>query len=89
MRTALPLGLIEQFKACRDRLIVLSAQVISNETSNLAESYMAIWALYDGGKQFIHIQSVSFKSHCYAAGMRMQGESWHLEALQKTTGKRA
>ena len=47
----LPVGLLEKVKACGDHLVMLSRQVIDNETSNLAECYMSIHG-FDGGKQF-------------------------------------
>lgn len=86
--TALSLRLLEKVKAYGDRLIVLSVRLISSETSNLVESYMAIRILHDGGKQFIHNQSGSIESCCYAARMRCKREKGcHLQALQMTTGE--
>ncbi len=47
----LPIGLLEKVKACGEHLVMLSRQVIDNETSNLAECYMSIRSVFDGGKQ--------------------------------------
>ena len=86
--SSLPMGLIEKVKSCGDRLVSMSAQLISNQTSNLAECYMGIRALYDGGKQFNRVQSGSFQTRCYAAGLRIQeGPHWQSKILEKTTGE--
>ena len=66
--------------------MMLSSQLIDNETSNLAECYMSIRCQYDGGKQFNHIQSGSFETRCLAAGMRMQdGPTWPVMAMEQIT----
>ena len=52
---------MEKVKACGDRLVMLSAQLITNETSNLAECYMSIRSIFDGGKQYNRVQSGSFE----------------------------
>ena len=62
-----PVGLLGEVKACSDRLVMLSRQVIDNETSNLAECYMYIRSAFDGGKQLNRIQSGAFEGRCYAA----------------------
>lgn len=54
-------GLLEKVKACGDRLVMLSAQLITNDTSNLAEYYMSICSIFDGGKQYNRVQSGSFE----------------------------
>ena len=77
---SLPDGLLEKVKACGDRLVMLSAQLITNETSNLAKCYMSIRRIFDGGKEYNKMQSGSFEGRCYAAGMRVQaGPTWQLE----------
>ena len=68
---SVPAGLLNKIAACGDRLVMLSSQLIDNETSNLAECYMSIRCQYDGGKQFNRIQSGAFKTRCLTAGMRM------------------
>ena len=42
---------MEKVKACGDCLVMLSAQVVGNETSSLLECYMSIRSVFDGGKQ--------------------------------------
>ena len=56
----LPDGLFRKVMACGDRLVMLAPQLISN----LAECYMGLRAICDGGKQYNHIQSGSFEHHC-------------------------
>jgi len=85
---SLPDGLLEKVKACGDRLVMLSAQLITNETSNLAECYMSIRSIFDGGKQYNRVQSGSFEGRCYAAGMRVQaGPTWQLETVEHILGE--
>ena len=73
---SLPDGLLEKVKAGD----ALSAQLITNETSNLAKCYMSIRRIFDGGKEYNKMQSGSFEGRCYAAGMRVQaGPTWQLE----------
>ena len=82
----LPMGLIEKVKASGDRLVAMSSELITNQTSNLAECYMGVRVLYDGGKHFNRVQSGSFQTRCYAAGLRIQsGPQWQGEVLEKTT----
>ena len=83
---SLPVRLLEKVKAAGDRLVMLSASLIENETSNLAECYMSIRSVFDGGKQYNRVQSGSFEGRCCAAGMRVQvGPSWQLETLEYAT----
>ena len=85
---SLPEGLFAKVVACGDRLVMLAPQLISNETSNLAECYMSIRTCFDGGKQYNRIQKGSFEHRCYAAGLRVQnGRTWPLDFWKKTTGK--
>ena len=73
----LPDGLFRKVMACGDRLVMLAPQLISNLTSNLAECYMGLRAICDGGKQYNRIQSGSFEHRCYAAGLQAQhGPQW-------------
>ncbi len=79
---SLPDGLLE-VKACGDCLVMPSAQLITNETSNLAECCMSIRNIFNGGKQYNRVQSRSFERRCYAAGMRVQaGPTWQLETVE-------
>ncbi len=54
---SLPDGLLEKVKAGD----ALSAQLITNETSNLAKCYMSIRRIFDGGKEYNKMQSGSFE----------------------------
>ena len=65
-------GLLNAVAKCADRIVSLAPQLISNQTSNLAEKYMSIRCVMDGGKQFNRIQSGSFEHHCTAAGLAKQ-----------------
>ena len=80
MLESLPEGLFAKVLACGDRLVMLAPQLISNETSNLAECYMSIRSCFDGGKQYNRIQKGSFEHRCYAAGLRIQnGCQWPVD----------
>ena len=69
-------GLLNAIAKCADHIVSLAPQLITNQTSNLAESYMSIRCIMDGGKQFNHIQGGSFE-HCCAAGLATQrGPGW-------------
>ena len=83
----LPHGLFNRVMACGDRIVMLAPQLISNETSNLAESYMSIRCCFDGGKQYNCIQSGAFQYRCHGAGLQVQhGPEWPLSFWQETTG---
>ena len=80
-------ALFSKVQLCADRLVSLSAELIANETSNLAECYMSIRSNFDGGKYFNRIQSGSFEARCYAAGLRFQdGPSWALKVANQFSG---
>ena len=84
----LPPGLFFQVLHAGDRLVSLTGQLIDNQTSNLAESYMGIRTYFDGGKIFNRVQSGSFESRCYAAGLKYQkGSHWITCAYQESTGQ--
>ena len=71
-----------------DRLVSLAKQLIDNQISNLAESYMGIRTHFDGGKVFNRVKSGSFESRCYAAGLKFQeGPQWITHAYQESTGQ--
>ena len=58
-----------------------------NETSNLAECYMSVRTIFNGGKHYNRVQSGSFEGRCYAAGMRVQaGPTWQLETIEHILG---
>ena len=65
-------------------------QLISNLTSNLAECYMGLRAVCDGGKQYNHIQSGSFQYCCYTAGLLAQhGPQWKVKFWEETMSEPA
>lgn len=73
--------------ACGDCIVMLAPQLISNETSNLAEIYMSIRCCFDGGKQYNCIQSGAFQYRFHGAGLQVQhGPEWPLPFWQETTG---
>ena len=87
---SLPSGLYAKVMACGDRLVVLAPQLIQNQTSNLAECYMAVRCCFDGGKYFNRIQRGSFEHSCYGAALRVQnGPQWPIGLWKKATGREA
>ena len=81
----LPEGLFFKVLCADDRLVSLAKQLIDNQISNLAELYMGIQTYFDGGKVFNPVQSGSFESHCYAAGLKFQSQQWLTHAYQQST----
>lgn len=70
-----------------DRLVSMAPQLISNSTSNIAESFMNIRCKFDGGKFFNRIQRGSFQHRTYGAGLRFQlGPDWASKTWSQTTG---
>ena len=65
-------GLFNAVAKCTDWIVSLAPQLVSNQTSNLAESYMSIRSMMDRGKQFNRVQSGSFQHRCTAAGLATQ-----------------
>ena len=57
----LPTGLMNEVLKKGDR-ISLAAQLVTNKTSNMAETYMSINAKFNGGKQVNRIQRGSFEN---------------------------
>ena len=76
-KSTLAPGLFNAVAKCADRIVSLAPQLVSIQTSNLAESYMSIRCMMDGGKQFNRVQSGSFQHRCTAAGLATQhGPNW-------------
>ena len=83
--SSLPDGLFCKVMACGDRLVMLAPQLISNLTSNLAECYMGLRTICDGGKQYNRIQSGSFQHGCYTVGLQAQhGPPWKVKFWEET-----
>ena len=69
------------------RLVGKAKQLVSNETTNLAESWMNIRAKFDGGKFFNRSQSGSWQHRCMGAGLRLNmGDKWGPQAWKELTG---
>ena len=59
------------------RLVSKASQLIGNETTNLAESWMHIRSKFDGGKVINRSQSGSWEHRCMGAGLRQNlGREW-------------
>ena len=83
-------GLLNAVSRCADRIVSLALQLITNQTSNLAESYMSIRCIMDGGKQFNRIQSGSYEHRCAAAGLATQhGPDWMTSFWTAATKRKA
>ena len=54
-------GLYNHLMSCCDRIWMLAPQLITNQTSNLAECYMSVRCHFDGGKYYNQIQSGKFE----------------------------
>ena len=68
----------------------LAPQLVSNQTSNLAESYMSIRCMMDGGEQFNRVKSGSFQHRCTAAGLATQhGTNWTTSFWKAATKRNA
>ncbi len=59
------------------RLVRKAGQLIGNETTNIAESWMHIRSKYDGGKVINRSQSGSWEHRCMGAGLQQNmGKQW-------------
>lgn len=68
------------------RLVTKAAQLISNETTNLAESWMHVRSKYDGGKVIHRSQSGSWENRCMGAGLQQNlGKEWGPTTWSKMT----
>ncbi len=62
MLDKLPVGLMNAILQKGDRIVSLAGQLVTNKTSNLAETYMSVNAKFNGGKQLNRIQRGSFEN---------------------------
>ena len=86
-RKNIPDDLFFRIQRAGDRLVSMAPQLISNSTSNVADSFMNIRCKFDGGKFYNRIQRGSFQHRTYGAGLRFQLEpDWSSKAWSKTTG---
>ena len=68
------------------RLVVKANQLVSNETTNLAEAWMHIRSKFDGGKVINRSQSGSWEHRCMGAGLQQNmGKKWGLESWKQVT----
>jgi hypothetical protein len=71
------------------RMALKSDRLISNFTSNLAESWMNIRCKFDGGKMTNRCFRGSFYARCYGGGLRStRGPAWSPMVYSKVTGLR-
>ena len=72
------------------RLVSKAGQLIHNLTTNLAENWMHIRCKFDGGKVVNRIQSGSWESRCYGAGLEKSlGKSWGPQTWERVTDSSA
>ena len=84
----LPDGFFFSVLCADDWLVSLAEQLVDNQTSNLGECYMGLRSYFHGGKVYNHVQSGSFESRCYAAGLRFQeSPQWITHTCQEVTGQ--
>ncbi len=65
-------------------------KLIGNETTNLAESWMAIRTKFDGGKRVDRCKKYAWRTRCWGAGLRsILGHTWSPRAWEVITRKPA
>ena len=68
------------------RLLGKARQLISNDTTNLAESWMYVRSKFDGGKVINRSQSGSWQHRCMGAGLKHNmGDQWSPQAWREMT----
>lgn len=68
------------------RLVRKANQLIDNETTNIAESWMHIRSKFDGGKVINRSQSGSWEHRCMGAGLQQnRGKQWGPEIWKQIT----
>ena len=69
--------LMHDIQVLVSRLVSKAGQLIHNLTTNLAENWMHIWCKFVGGTVVNRIQSGSWESRCYGAGLEKNlRKSW-------------
>ncbi len=69
------------------RLVAKADKLIDNQTSNLAENWMAIRSKFDGGKKVNHCGRLSWHWRCFGAGLRRNlGTIWSASVWETCTG---
>ena len=83
----IPYDLFFRIQRAGDRIVSIASQLVSNQTTNLAECFMNIRCKFDGGKFYNRVQRGSFQHRCYGAGLRFQmGPDWSSLAWSRATG---
>lgn len=78
--------LMHDIQVLVSRLVSKAGQLIHNLTTNLAENWMHIQCKFDGGKVVNRIQSGSWESRCYGAGLEKNlGKSWGPQTWERVT----
>ena len=82
--------LIHDVQIILNRVAEKSHRLIGNFTTNLAESWMAIRAKFDGGKVVNRCGRGSWHTRCYGGALRKNiGASWSPLTFQNVTGTQA
>ena len=77
---------MHDIQALLGRLVGKARQLLSNETTNLAENWMNVRAKFDGGKVINLSQSDSWQHRSMGAGLRHNmGDKWGLQAWKDMT----
>ena len=77
---------MHDIQALLGRLVGKARQLLSNETTNLAENWMNVRAKFDGGKVINRSQSGSWQHCCMGAGLwHNMGDKWDLQAWKYMT----
>ena len=79
--------LLHDIQALLGRLVGKVKQLLSNDTTNLAENWMNVHAKFDGGKVINRSQSGSWQHRCMGAGLRHNlGPTWGPVTWEGKTG---
>ena len=69
--------LLHDIQRALTRLVTKASQLVSNATTNIAESWMHIRSKFDGGKVINRSQSGSWEHRCMGAGLQQNvGKQW-------------
>ena len=78
--------MIHDIQMVTSKLVEKASQLIGNETTNLAESWMHVRCKYDGGKVINRSQSGSWEHRCMGAGLQHNfGKEWGPNVWSKMT----
>lgn len=78
--------MIHDIQVAVSRLAAKAAQLVFNETTNMAESWMHVRSKFDGGKVINRSQSGSWEHRCMGAGLQHNnGKQWGPATWSKLT----